>query len=69
MKLSEPPKENLRYYDVVNWLKANGFRAFTIRLFFERGVIEAHFVTPLKHAFYSATQIKEALNGKAERLK
>ena len=58
------PRENMRYGDVVEWLKANGFSAWQVRQMIESGVIEAHYVPKVgKHAYYSATQIKETLNG------
>jgi hypothetical protein len=56
------PRENMRYSDVVNWLKENGYSGFEIRRMMEEGLLEAHYIKPFgKNAWYSATQIKQAL--------
>jgi hypothetical protein len=58
------PHANMRWGDVVTWLKDNGYSGFEIRRMLEKGVIEPHYIKPFgKNAWYSAQQITQVLNG------
>jgi len=58
------PRENMRRDDVVQWLTENGYSAYEIRRMMEQGIIKAHVIRPsAARAWYSATEIKAALDG------
>ena len=66
MILSPAPQENLRYHQVQAWLLFNGFTGCEIRRLVAKGVFKQHFVPFGKRAWYSATQIRTALDGNRE---
>ena len=63
MILTPPPQENLRYHQMFAWLLHNGLSGFEIRRLVKKGAFKANYIPFSKRAWYSATQIKKALDG------
>ena len=64
------PRRNMRYNDVVLWLKENGFSRFEIRRLVRKGVIEGNYIKPYgNRKWYNAQQITEALDGEQNKEK
>ena len=62
MITTPPPRVNMRYNDMVGWLTANGYSIAQVRRLVEKKLIKAnHLRGGAKRAWYSAQQIKEAL--------
>ena len=63
-----PPRENLRYDEVVQWLRQNGYSKHEVRRCVAKGIFERHYASQCsRFAYYSATQIAAALNGVKEK--